>query len=510
MPRAQSKQPVSTARLLAALTGRKALGLCAFDSAGQVRASSGIEAGHGPAPGSHIEDFPFFAGLGEALRALPVGGGAIELPGLGAGDAHGARYDVRICWIAEEALFVALFHPAGTRIGFEFEAAQGARENRILLERVRRQQEQIEAQNELLRTFVANVPAAVAMLDGNFNYVLASQRWREDFASPAADLAQKPFRAGIAAKSRRFEQALRRKDGMLRQGVEKLEGAGGAIEWHRWEQQPWSHPGQTPGGTLVFAERITRTVEQTARLRAQARRLAALNDQMRSFALAASHDLRAPLRQIAAFASFLDADHASALGDQGREFVRLIGQCSERMTGMVEALLRYARLTYAETELTTFTLASAVKSAGANLQRDIAARGAKIEVRGSVQLRGDFALFCILLQNLIDNSLKYGRGAGAAIEIALDADDAGLTLSFSDNGPGIPRQVQAKAFDLFQRLGASAAVPGAGVGLAQCRKIAELHGGEMVIDGAYQDGLRLLLRLPAQMARGARRARKAA
>ena len=509
MPRASRRQDVSAARLLGALCGERALGLCAFDDSGEVRALAGLEPGHAPPLGSRFEDFPFFAGLGDALARLRREGGVIDLPGLGASGQHDARHDVQIRWLAGENLFVALFHPADGRIGFEFKAAQGAREHRLLLERLRRQQEQIAAQNELLRLFIAKVPAAVAMLDGDFNYVLASQRWIEDFASPAADLAKKPFRAGIAAKSRRFEQALRRKDGMLRQGVEKLE-AGGASDWHRWEQQPWSHPGEKPGGTLVFAERITRTVEQTARLRAQARRLAALNDQMRSFALAASHDLRAPLRQIAAFASFLDADHASALGDQGREFVRLIGQCSERMTGMVEALLRYARLTYAETELTTFTLASAVKSAGANLQRDIAARGAKIEVRGSVQLRGDFALFCILLQNLIDNSLKYGRGAGAAIEIALDADDAGLTLAFSDNGPGIPRQVQAKAFDLFQRLGASAAVPGAGVGLAQCRKIAELHGGEMVIDGAYQDGLRLLLRLPAQMARGARRARKAA
>ena len=74
-----------------------------------------------------------------------------------------------------------------------------------------------------------------------------------------------------------------------------------------------------------------------------------------------------------------------------------------------------------------------------------------------------------------------------------------LVLSVADNGPGIPAHLQAKAFDLFQRLGAAQSTPGAGVGLSMCQKIAELHGGSMAMDPDYEGGLRYLIRLPAAL-----------
>ena len=497
----------SLVRIAAELTRCAILGICVFDREGLVLACEGVEAELAPPAGSLIHNFPWFAGLRDAIAGLPSSGGMLDLPGLGASALTAARVDVRIVWLEREGVFAALFLPADQRIAQDSAAAQTARENRILLEQVARQQEQIEAQNALLRTFVANVPAAVAMLDGDFNYVLASRRWREDFRSPGGELAGTPFRRGIAAGSRRFEQALRRKDGAIRAGVEKLTGADGEVDWHKWERQPWSHPGEVPGGTLVFSEKITRSVQQTGRLRAQTRRLAALNSQMRSFALAASHDLRAPLRQISAFARFLDEDHSADMTVEGREFIGLIRSCAGRMTAMIDALLRYARITYAEADASVFAVAEAVAGAKANLRHDILARGAVVEVAGDARVRGDFSLFAVLFQNLIDNALKYGKADAPKLVFCVTEDEAGVRIEATDDGPGIAPQVQGKAFDLFQRLGADAGVPGAGVGLATCRKIVELHGGDIEIDAAYAGGLRLAIQLPAQAVRATRRAK---
>lgn len=504
MPGALGGRAVSANRLLDALIGQRLIGFCLADAAGVVLESRG--APEGLAVGEKLQDFVWLAGMWDAIEGLRLWGGALDLPSLGASAQGPARFDLRLAWLQEPRLYAALFSPADTRIGFEFKTAQAARENRLLLERVRQQQQQIEAQNALLRTFVERAPAAVAMLDADLNYVLASRRWVEDFNSPSADLAGQPFRNGVAAPVKRLEQAMRRKDRAARRGVEKLVTRQGGVEWHRWEQQPWDQPGFAPGGRIVFAERITRSVEQANRLRAQAKRLTALNEQMRAFALAASHDLRAPLRQIAAFSNFLNEDAGAE--PQAREFARLIQQCAQRMTLMIEALLRYARVNYRETQASVFPIKRAVEAACANLSDDISRRGATVAIGAGPRVRADYALLVSLFQNLVDNALKHHGEGAPRIEVDFLVDDHAVTIRFADDGPGIPIERRAKAFELFQRLGASAATPGEGVGLALCRKIVELHGGEIEIEAGGGPGLRLIMRLPPQMAQRRRQGQR--
>lgn len=490
-----STQDFSAAGIFAALAQSGIMGLCVFGLDGIVRQCSGIAAPVAPAIGSDIADMPIFAGLWDAILDLRQTRASIDLPSLGFGGDSAIRYDVRIVWMAGEHMFCAVFHPASQRIGLEFAASQAARDHRLLLEKIAQQQAEIVAQNQLMQTFVTHVPAAVAMLDADLNYLMVSNRWREDFGSGDANLAMQPFQAGLPVASQRWEQALRRRQQGAATGVEKFVLADGSLDWHRWERQ---HFGTSSGrqGTLVFSEKITAAVEQTAKLRAQAARLQALNGEMRRFALAASHDLRAPLRQIAAFAQFLSDDHSDALNTEGGEFVALIRTCAQRMIGMLDALLRYARISHVEINMTSFAIADAVHSASDNLRADLVLRGAVVQCGTRQKMRGDLGLMTILFQNLIDNALKYISLDPVRIVIDAWPEANGLVLTVTDNGPGIPTHLQAKAFDLFQRLAAAPAIPGAGVGLSMCQKIVELHGGTMAMDAEFSGGLRYVMRLP--------------
>ena len=302
-------------RVLGVLAMRDALGLCLFESSGIVTAQIGAGAGFLPGEGGDIAACPLFVGLEDSLLALKTDGGFISLPSIGINASSDARFDVQICWLDEEALFAVLLHPATQRIGVEFRAAQASRENRLLLEKIKQQQEQIVAQNQLMRIFVTHVPAAVAMLDEDLNYLMLSRRWEDDFGVKEGGITQKPFAVGVPEKlGRRWQAGLQRGGGTRASGIEKTVAADGSPGWHRWERQNWPSTGGHPGGTLVFSENITRSVEQTARLRGQAANLAALNQEMRQFSLAVSHDLRAPIRQISAFARFMAEEHAAGAG----------------------------------------------------------------------------------------------------------------------------------------------------------------------------------------------------
>ena len=218
---------------------------------------------------------------------------------------------------------------------------------------------------------------------------------------------------------------------------------------------------------------------------------------MRQFSLAVSHDLRAPIRQIGAFAQFLAEDHASHLAEAEAEYVSLIRQCAARMLGMIDALLVYAKISQAAAQVTRFPLASLVQNARANLGAELAARGAVIVCPDNPEMRGDFALLTLVFQNLLDNSLKYAKADPLRLAIEVASLEPGLVLHYTDNGPGIPRHLQGKAFDIFQRLGAPQGISGAGVGLAMCRKIVEMQGGTLEIDGDFTAGLRLVMKLPS-------------
>lgn len=228
----------------------------------------------------------------------------------------------------------------------------------------------------------------------------------------------------------------------------------------------------------------------TARTAAEAR-AEAQDQKLRNTLLAAiSHDYRTPL------ATILSA--ASALHDQGDRLS--LAQRQRLATTIADEAGQLARLTtntlqMARLETPGMTLAldweSAEEIVGTVLrrvrQREPARRvKARLEA-GLPLLRCDAVLLVQLLDNLVDNALKYG-GDTAPIEITIQQVADRVVLAVRDRGPGIAPAWRERIFDVFQRADAAlspeAAIDaparrGGGVGLAVCRAIARAHGGDM-------------------------------
>lgn len=87
-----------------------------------------------------------------------------------------------------------------------------------------------------------------------------------------------------------------------------------------------------------------------------------------------------------------------------------------------------------------------------------------------------------LLANLLDNAARHSPPGGVVLLVAAERG-SGVTLTVSDDGPGIPAAERELVFERFSRGGAPSAVPGGGtgLGLAICRWVAHLHGGEIAV-----------------------------
>ena len=115
---------------------------------------------------------------------------------------------------------------------------------------------------------------------------------------------------------------------------------------------------------------------------------------------------------------------------------------------------------------------------------------------GALIIEGDATRLRQLIDNLLDNSIKY-TDRGGRIEITLEKAARGIRLAIADSAPGVAEQNHEKLFERLFRVESSRnrALGGAGLGLALCRRIAEAHGGNITATGSPLGGLLITVSL---------------
>lgn len=236
------------------------------------------------------------------------------------------------------------------------------------------------------------------------------------------------------------------------------------------------HPGALePVPTDNLPAEITPLVRALNELLA---RLAQTIDHQRQFIADAAHELRTPLTAVR-----LQAELARQATDTAAraETLHDLGAGLERATHLVEQLLAMARLDAhpAAGRLESVDLLALAKTVVAEQAAIAEARGLDLGLLPgeSVAVSGDLAELRTLLDNLVDNALRYTPGGGR-VDVEVYRVEAEAVLAVRDTGPGIPPAERERVFDRFYR-GAHAATPGSGLGLAIVKRIADRHGAHI-------------------------------
>jgi light-regulated signal transduction histidine kinase (bacteriophytochrome) len=212
------------------------------------------------------------------------------------------------------------------------------------------------------------------------------------------------------------------------------------------------------------------------------------NEELQQFAYVASHDLQEPLRMIVTYTDRLAESLSQAMGDQEGRWADYVIEGAARMQALIEGVLEFSRVRPDRTEFETVDIALVVRRALANLSRAIDDAEATVTYDVLPRLHGDAVQLLQLFQNTIANAVKFHAATPPRIHIGCAPDGAGWRFTVADNGIGIAPDDVDKVFGLFARLHSKDDYPGAGIGLALCKKIVEAHGGRIWIEPAGGGG----------------------
>lgn len=228
--------------------------------------------------------------------------------------------------------------------------------------------------------------------------------------------------------------------------------------------------------------------------------LARSNRDLEQFAYIASHDLQAPLRNVRQGLELLEEHLDDIVGerfdDEARELQSLVVDAISRMESLISGLLSYSRLqrtSSADAEVDLKVIAEEVIE---DLGVDIDAAGATVTVDGDLPVVvGDRVQLFQLIQNLVQNAIKYRSGGSAPnVRIAAVESDGEQLVAVIDDGVGIDPALHDRIFELFRR--GHANYPGVGMGLAICQRIVERHGGRIWVDSAPGEGAVFTFSIP--------------
>ncbi|TWF47396.1 sensor histidine kinase [Neorhizobium alkalisoli] len=201
----------------------------------------------------------------------------------------------------------------------------------------------------------------------------------------------------------------------------------------------------------------------------------------RQFSDLAAHQLRTPQAGTKLLLQLLQRSDSE---EERRALIADLTASNERAMHLIEQLLRLSRIGHQTIRLERITLNDLVAGELAGFGPTLSNRGFRVDLaeNGQALVMTDRALLSIMIDNILDNAIKYSPDPGE-IAIGITQSARGWVLSISDHGPGIAPELRAAAFQKFNRLDAADS-EGAGLGLA------------IVADIAYRLGIEIRLETP--------------
>lgn len=239
-------------------------------------------------------------------------------------------------------------------------------------------------------------------------------------------------------------------------------------------------------------DRLESTVrDRTRELRRVNSRLELELTERARFFRAMSHDLGAPLRNIAGSITLLRKRHSRVMPSEANEVFDRIERSIDLELAMLRELLEISRLGAAEERPEPVETGSIARELAQTFDHDLKTAAISLVIREPMPVVSvEGARFRQALQNLLDNAIKYmGPRVERRIEIGANILRDSIEFFVRDTGPGIPAQEHDSIFEVFRRASnAPPGVKGAGVGLAAVKAIVERWGGTIRVESAGADG----------------------
>ncbi len=241
-------------------------------------------------------------------------------------------------------------------------------------------------------------------------------------------------------------------------------------------------------------------VEAKASVEEKKRLLEESNRELDSFVYTVSHDLKAPLRGIAAFADFLKQDYFDKLDAQGKDYITRIYVGANRMKQLIEDLLTLSRISRIKNPYEDVDVNELVRSIIDRVEYIIKENKVEMKVAKDLPvMRCDRIKMAEVFLNLITNAIKFSsknKEAIPRVEIGYTDKDIVHEFYVRDNGIGIDKKYHKEIFGIFKRLHKQEEYEGSGAGLSIVKKVIDDHGGAVWVRSEPGKGAAFFFTIP--------------
>ncbi|HRG90161.1 MAG TPA: ATP-binding protein [Chitinophagales bacterium] len=203
----------------------------------------------------------------------------------------------------------------------------------------------------------------------------------------------------------------------------------------------------------------------------------------------ASHDLREPVRTILNYVQLISDNLSNGKVEEAKEYAGFAQSAAARMEKLLSDLKVYIALNEHPFQLQKVSMKLVLADVLKQMKPRIDEAQAEVSFTELPDVSADRELVEKLLTQLIDNAIKFRKkDRKPVIDIGFDKFEGNVIFCVRDNGIGISKRYYQKIFELFEKLNRVDEYPGNGLGLAICKKITDLHGGEIWVESLPGSG----------------------